>query len=76
VEAVAVVVTATITTAKVAAAEAVAADTTAAPAKAADAEAVVVVEAAVNVVDPTASSKTARIAAPSSSRTKTASSSH
>jgi hypothetical protein len=35
-----------------------------------------VVEAAANVVDPTANSKTARIAAPSSSRTKMASSSH
>ena len=68
VEAVAVVATATTTTAKVAAA----AVTTAAPAKADAAEAAVV-EAA-DAVDPTANKTTARIAAPNSSRTKTASS--
>ena len=65
VEAVAVDATATITTAKAA----VGAVTTVAPAKADAAEAVV--EA--GVVDPTANSKTARIAAPILNRTKTAS---
>ena len=73
VEAAAVDVTATTTTAKVAEA---AADTTAAPAKADAAEVAVVVEvAAANAVDPTANKMTAWIAAPNSSRTKTASSS-